>query len=135
MCLWFFFFTAMCQEELTLFTPLFLQKIRRPVLVSAVKFPVKLLSANMQTGLPQVFRILRSSHCEKMFYKKFSQNKTCAGVSFITNRLGVNYNDVMKYSFSAAVIQSWWALHVNLLKIELHRRYFSRNFTTSVEQR
>ena len=41
---------------------------------------------------------------------------------------------MVKYSFSAAVVQSWRALHVNLVKIALHRRYFSKNFTTGAEQ-
>ena len=44
-------------------------------------------------------------------------------------------NAVMKYSFSAAVVQSWRVLHGNLLKIALHHRYFSKNFTTVAEQR
>ena len=37
--------------------------------------------------------------------------------------------------FSAAVVQSWRVLHGNLLKITLHHRYFSKNFTTVAEQR
>ena len=44
-------------------------------------------------------------------------------------------NAVMKYSFSTAVVQSWRVLHGNLLKIALHHRYFSKNFTTVAEQR
>ena len=44
-------------------------------------------------------------------------------------------NAVMKYNFSAAVIQSWRVLHGNLLKIAPHHRYFSKNFTTFAEQR
>ena len=44
-------------------------------------------------------------------------------------------NAVMKYNFSAAVVQSWRVLHGNLLKIALHHRYFSKNFTTGAEQR
>ena len=43
-------------------------------------------------------------------------------------------NAVMKYNFSAAVVQSWRVLHGNLLKIALHHRYFSKNFTTGAEQ-
>ena len=43
-------------------------------------------------------------------------------------------NAVMKYSFSAAVVQSWRVLHVNLLKIALHGTFFSNNFTTVAEQ-
>ena len=35
--------------------------------------------------------------------------------------------NVMKYSFSVTVVQSWRALHANLLKIVLHNRYFSKN--------
>ena len=43
-------------------------------------------------------------------------------------------NTVMKYSFSAVVVQSRTAIHANLLKIALHRRrYFSRNFTKGAE--
>ena len=38
-------------------------------------------------------------------------------------------NVVMKYSFSTAVVKSWRALHANSLKIALHHRYFSENFT------
>ena len=34
-----------------------------------------------------------------------------------------------------AVVQSWRVLHGNLLKIALHHRYFSKNFTTHAEQR
>ena len=46
--LFFFIFLLQCvRQEFTLFTPLSLKKIGRPVLVSAVKFSVKLLSANM----------------------------------------------------------------------------------------
>ena len=44
-------------------------------------------------------------------------------------------NAVMKYSFSAAVVQSWRVLHGNLIKIALHHRYFLKNFTTVAEQR
>ena len=44
-------------------------------------------------------------------------------------------NAVMKYSFSTAVVQSWTSLQANLLKIALHHRYFSKNFTTGAEQR
>ena len=40
----------------------------------------------------------------------------------------------MKYSFSAAEIQSWRAFHAYLPKIALHHRYFSKNFTTIAEQ-
>ena len=43
-----FFFLRQCvRQEFTLFTPFSLKKIGRLVLVSAVKFSVKLLSANM----------------------------------------------------------------------------------------
>ena len=44
-------------------------------------------------------------------------------------------NSVMKYNFSAAVVQSWRVLHGNLLKIAFHHSYFSKNFTTVAEQR
>ena len=33
----------------------------------------------------------------------------------------------MKYTFSAAVVESWRLLHANLQKIALHYRYFSKN--------
>ena len=35
----------------------------------------------------------------------------------------------MKYSFSAAVVQSWRVLHGNLLKIAFHHSYFSKKFS------
>ena len=41
---------------------------------------------------------------------------------------------VMKGSFFAAMVQSWRALHANLLKITLHHRYFSKNFISSAQQ-
>ena len=44
-------------------------------------------------------------------------------------------NVVMKYSFPAAVVQGRRALYANLPKIALHHRYFSKNLTTSAEQR
>ena len=37
-------------------------------------------------------------------------------------------------SFSAAVVQSWRALHTSLLKTLLHHRYFPNNFSKSAEQ-
>ena len=37
-------------------------------------------------------------------------------------------NAVMKYNFSAAVVQSWRVLHGSLLKIVPQHRYFSKNF-------
>ena len=43
-------------------------------------------------------------------------------------------NAVMKYSFSAEVVQSWRVLNGNLLKIALHHLYFSKNFATVAEQ-
>ena len=43
-------------------------------------------------------------------------------------------NAVMKYSFSAAVVQSLRVLHGNLLKIAFPHRYFSKYFTTVAEQ-
>ena len=36
-------------------------------------------------------------------------------------------NTVMKYSFSAPVVQSWRAVHANLLQVASHHRYFSKN--------
>ena len=44
-------------------------------------------------------------------------------------------NDVMKYNASAPVVKSGKTLHGNLLKITLHHRYFSKNFSASSEQR
>ena len=49
--------------------------------------------------------------------------------------ISIPFNAVMKYNFSAAVVQSSRVLHGNLLKIALHPRYFSKNFTTVAEQR
>ena len=63
-----------------------------------------------------------------------SKHRTSLLEVFCRSRCSVLIN-VMKYNFSAAVVQSWWALHANLLKIALHHQYFSKNLTTSPEQR
>ena len=55
--------------------------------------------------------------------------------SFLEAFCSALINAAMKYNFSAAVVQSWRALHANLLKIALRNRYFSKNFTTGAEQR
>ena len=43
-------------------------------------------------------------------------------------------NALMKYSFSAALVQSWRVPYGNLLKIALHHSYFSKNLTSVAEQ-
>ena len=46
---------------------------------------------------------------------------------FFRSCCSVLVNAVMKYSFSAALVQSWSTLHENLQKVALQHGYFSKN--------
>ena len=52
-----------------------------------------------------------------------------------STKVFVQQNNVMKYSSAAPVVKSRKVVHANLLKIELHRNYFSKNLTSRSEQR
>ena len=86
-------------------------------------FPVKLCEIFKNAYLEKHLRTAASKH-RSSFLEVFCRN--CCSALIIA---------VMKYSFSAAVVQSWRVFHGNLLKIPLHYRYFSKNFTTIAEQR
>ena len=65
-------------------------------------------------------------HCERLLlWSSFLEVLCRRSCSTLIN--------VVKYSFLAAAVQSWWTFHVNLLKTALHQRYFSTNFTASAE--
>ena len=54
---------------------------------------------------------------------------------FCKSSCSASTNNVMKYSFSAAVVPKVVSVTYDLSKIELHHWYFSKNFITSAEQR
>ena len=70
--------------------------------------------------------IVLKNICERLLLNK--------EVAFCKSCCSALINAVMKYSFSTAVVQSSRALHANILKIALHNRCFSKNFTTGAEQ-
>ena len=82
----------------------------------------------------EICGFFKNTYFEEHLRTTSSKHRSSFLEVFCRSRCSVLIN-VMKYSFSPAVVQSWWALHANLLKIALHHRYFSKNFTTSAEQR
>ena len=116
--------------------------------MSAMKFSVKLLPANRPEGLQLYYKqtltqVLSCEICEVYKNTYFEEHLRTTASKHRSNFLEVFcrsccstlINVLMKYSFSAAVVQSWRALHANLLKIALHHRHFSKNFTTGAERR
>ena len=63
-----------------------------------------------------------------------SQN-TEAAFEKCSTKVVVQQNDVTKHSSSAQVVKSRKVLHANLLKTELHHKYFPKNLTSYLEQR
>ena len=58
-----------------------------------------------------------------------------AALERCSTKVFVQQNNVMKHSSAAPMVKSRKVLHANLLKIELHRNYFSKNLTSRSEQR
>ena len=83
----------------------------------------------------QIWEIFKNTYLEEHLQTTASKQRISFLEVFCRNYCSALINAVMKYSFSAAVVQSWRVLHGNLLKIALHHRYFSKNFTTVAEQR
>ena len=83
----------------------------------------------------QICEILQSTYLEEHLRTTASKLTSSFLEVFCMSCCSALINAVMKYSFSTAVVQSWRVLHGNLLKIALHHRYFSKNFTTVAEQR
>ena len=78
---------------------------------------------------------LRNTYLEEHLRTTASKHRNSFLEVFCWSYCSALINAVMKYSFSAAVVQSWRVLHGNLLKISLHHKYVSKNFTTVAEQR
>ena len=113
----FFSLAAKCQTKIYLFVSLFLQKIRRRVLASyKLKLEICLI-------ILEVFLIFAPAF-----------HDTQAAFEKCSTKIVFQQNDVVKHSSSALVVKSRKALHANLIKAELHCKYFSNNLTTSSEQ-
>ena len=83
----------------------------------------------------QICQIFKNTYLEEHLRTTASKHRSSFLEVFCRSCCSALINAVMKYNFSAAVVQSWRVLHGNLLKIALHHRYFSKNFTTVAEQR
>ena len=83
----------------------------------------------------QICEIFQNTYLEEHLRTAASKHRNSFLEVFCRSCCSALINAVMKYSFSAAVVQSWRVLHGKLLKIALHRRYFSKNLTTVAEQR
>ena len=86
------------------------------------------LSTDWNLEFIQLFRIFPWNF-PPLFQNKEATFKRC----FV--KAAVQQNDVTKYSYFGPEVKSRKVLHANLLKIAFHPRYFSKNLTTSSEQR
>ena len=115
MCYPFFPLTAKGQTRIYLFVFLLLQKIRRRVLVSSkVKLEICLVIPEVSLIFSQPFQNLEAT---------FGRCST---------KIVVQQNHLIRHS-SAQVVKSRIVLDANLLKTELHHKYFSKNLTASSE--
>ena len=117
-CYSFFSLTAICQTRINLFVSLFLQNIRRPVLVSF----------KLELGICLIIRDV-SLEFPPDFWNTEATFKRCS------IKVVVQQNDVMKYSPSVPEVKIRKPLHVNLTKNCTPSQVFSKNMTTSSEQR
>ena len=83
----------------------------------------------------QICEIFQNTYLEEHLRTTASKHRSSFLEVFCRSCCSALINAVMKYNFSAAVVQSWRVLHGNLQKIALHHRYFSKNFTIVAEQR
>ena len=83
----------------------------------------------------QICEIFQNTYLEEHLRTTASKHRNSFLEVFCRSCCSALIYVVMKYSFSAEVVQSWGVLHGNLLNIALHHRYFSKNFTTVAEQR
>ena len=95
----------------------FLQKIRRPVLISN----------KLELGICLIIQTV-SYNFLQLFRTKNTAFESCS------IKVVIQKNDVMKYSSSWPVVKRRKALYVNLLKITFHHRYFSKNLTSGSEE-
>ena len=83
----------------------------------------------------QICEIFQNTYLEEHLRTTASKHRSSFLEVFCRSCCSALINAVMKYNFSAAVVQSWRVLHGNLLKIVPQHRYFSKNFTTVAGQR
>ena len=84
--------------------------------------------------LPGTWNFSNYSRSFLSLFPPASQN-TEAAFEKCSTKVVVQQNDVTKHSSSAQVVKSRKVLHANLLKTELHHKYFSKNLTSYLEQR
>ena len=107
----------MSQTRIYLFVSLFIQKIRRAVLVYyKLELGICLIIADIFLNFSPAFQNTRSSFRE-VFHRSHCSAST-----------------VMEYRCSAPVIRSRKALHANLLKIKLYQRYFDQVQNSDIEK-
>ena len=82
----------------------------------------------------QICEIFQNTYLEEHLRTTASKHRSSFLEVFCRSCCSALINAVMKYNFSAAVVQSWRVLNGNLLKIALHHRYFSKNFAAVAEQ-
>ena len=112
-----------------------LDKLMKLKTLSTLQRPATLLRTDSNTGVFLCnFRSFRNIYLEEHLRTTASKHRSSFLEVFCRSCCSALINAVMKYNFSAAVVQSWRVLHGNLLKIALHHRYFSNNFTTVAEQ-
>ena len=80
-------------------------------------------------------KIFQNTYLEEHLRTTASKHRSSFLEVFYRSCCSVLINAVMKFNFSATVVQSWKVLHENLLKIALHHRHFSKSFTTTADQR
>ena len=83
----------------------------------------------------QICEIFNNTYSEEHLRATASKHRSSFLEVFCRSCCSALINAAMKYNFSAAGVQSWRVLHGNLLKIALHHKYVSKNFTTVEEQR
>ena len=82
----------------------------------------------------QICKNFKSTYLGEHLWATASKHRSSFLEVFCRSCCSALINAVIKYSFSAAVVQSWRVSHGNVLKIAFHHRYFSKNFTTVAEQ-
>ena len=83
----------------------------------------------------QICEIFQNTYLEEHLRTTASKHRSSFLEVFCRSCCSALINAVMKYNFSAAVVQSWRVLHGNLLKIVPQHKYFSKNFTLVAGQR
>ena len=83
--------------------------------------PIQVLSS-------EICKIFKNTYFEEHVQTTASKHRSSFLEVFCRSFCSALINVLIKYSFSAAVVQWWRALHASLLKIALHHRYFSKNY-------